>query len=177
MSFRLSCRRFLIFVRERSGLRDRMKNKKIRCESRKGIQVKQKIYLPLKLIYRTYLKKTHRRVRFSQMAVGLGRHQSHSHPALPVLSLWRIAAFRPKRSVDSQFPALPPKQPALGSPAPALFRGTATLSSLLRSARHHCQRHRCASHHHGHLVAVHLENPLSPLKPKLSVPLSKSCCR
>ena len=36
---RLSCRRFLFFVRERSGLRDRMKNKKIRCESRKGIQV------------------------------------------------------------------------------------------------------------------------------------------
>ena len=55
MSFRLSCRRFLFFVRERSGLRDRMKNKKIRCESRKGIQVKKKIYLPMKLIHRTYL--------------------------------------------------------------------------------------------------------------------------
>ena len=33
-----------------------MKNKKIRWESRKGIQVKKKIYLPLKLIYRTYHK-------------------------------------------------------------------------------------------------------------------------
>ena len=55
MSFRLLCRRFLFFVRERSGLRDRMKNKKIRCESRKIIQARKKICLPLKLIYRTYL--------------------------------------------------------------------------------------------------------------------------
>ena len=55
MDLRLSCRRFLLFVRERSGLRDQMKNKKIRCERRKDIQAEKKPCLPLKLIYRTYL--------------------------------------------------------------------------------------------------------------------------
>ena len=55
MSSRLSYRRFLFFMRKRSGLRDRMKNNKIRCESREGIQVRKEIHLPFKLIYRTYL--------------------------------------------------------------------------------------------------------------------------
>ena len=55
MYLRLSCRRFLLFVREHSGLRDRMKNKKIRCERRKDIQVNLYKKIPLKLIYRTYL--------------------------------------------------------------------------------------------------------------------------
>ena len=49
MYLQLSCRRFLLFVRERSGLRDRMKNKKIRCKRRKDIQAEKKPSLPLKL--------------------------------------------------------------------------------------------------------------------------------
>ena len=42
-------------MKDRSGLRDRMKNKKIWCESRKGIQAGKEICLALKLSYRTHL--------------------------------------------------------------------------------------------------------------------------
>ena len=38
--FFLSCHRFLFYMKERSGLRDWMKNKKIWCERRKDIQAK-----------------------------------------------------------------------------------------------------------------------------------------
>ena len=55
MCLRLSCRRFLSFMRERSGLRDWMKIKKIRCERREDIQVNRNTVLHWKLIYRTYL--------------------------------------------------------------------------------------------------------------------------
>ena len=58
MDFWLSCRRFLFSMKERSGLRDWMKNKKIRYERREDIQAKKKNYLPPKLIYRTYLYST-----------------------------------------------------------------------------------------------------------------------
>ena len=58
MYLRLSCRRFLFYMKERSGLRDWMKNKKIRYERREDIQAKKKTYLPPKLIYRTYLYST-----------------------------------------------------------------------------------------------------------------------
>ena len=46
MSSRLSCHKFLFSIKERSGLRDQMKNKKIRCESREGIQARKEIYFP-----------------------------------------------------------------------------------------------------------------------------------
>ena len=36
-----------------------IKNKKLRSESRKGIQARKEICLPLKLIYRTYLYRTY----------------------------------------------------------------------------------------------------------------------
>ena len=58
MYLRLSCRRFLFYMKERSGLRDWMKNKKIRYERREDIQAKKKNYLPPKLIYITYLYST-----------------------------------------------------------------------------------------------------------------------
>ena len=58
MYLRLSCQRFLFYMKERSGLRDCMKTKKIRYERREDIQAKKKNYLPPKLIYRTYLYST-----------------------------------------------------------------------------------------------------------------------
>lgn len=42
-------------MKDRSGLRDRMKNKKTWCESMKGIQAGKEICFELKLSYRTYL--------------------------------------------------------------------------------------------------------------------------
>ena len=59
MSFRLSCRRFLLFVKERSGLRGRMKSRKMRCESREGIQEKKKANLYGTNLYRSYRYRTY----------------------------------------------------------------------------------------------------------------------
>ena len=42
-------------MKERCGLRDRIKKKKTWCESKKGIQAGKEICLALKLSYRTHL--------------------------------------------------------------------------------------------------------------------------
>ena len=86
MNFRLSCRRLLFSVRERSGLRGLMKNKSLRCERCK----KQKRCIPLKLIYRTYLGIERRGLLLHYL---MEQRMLRKIQQLPVEELWRRTQY------------------------------------------------------------------------------------
>ena len=98
MYLRLSWRRFLFYMKERSELRDWMKNKKIRYERREDIQAKKKNYLPSKIIYRTYLySKTPNSITSSCNSIGARGVTGTSRFKATVSCAWNNCFMRLKQ--------------------------------------------------------------------------------